>query len=386
MLAQLGRHLETVGMPEVEKAVVKATFRDEEPPKEKHMLALVDFSFKNRMTLHDICGSLRLRLKSSRWEVLLKAQTVLHRLLREGSAEFSREMTREHQAVDFERFHDDSSYDSWHYSKICVAYGAYLVEKIRNYKLDNVFAERRVQESGTDWIRTLDCDHLFRVAAAVQRQFKLLLSISFSSGGSAIHPITAKCYIQLLKDSIHLHTFQSVVVLMILEDFQSWSKSLVATALEFFREFVAQNDEYKAWSSRACALGLIESHLLPELDNVPLSIIDVLSATLDSSYVLPSEKRSKSKGAHGKKSKSRVKKMTKNASAGSSKRAHSSKKEKKADFEADFLGLSSNASAAAPSASKPATDDVFDLLSWDAPQSKQKQKKPPADTFDTLFM
>ena len=95
-------------------------------------------------------------------------------------------------------------------------YSDYLGTKGEFYKLFDFSIERKIATEGTNWIRAMDDAKLFKVSKAAQKQFEALLDCEPYANGSSIHPVAAYAYIQLLKDSIHLYTYMSVVIYLIL--------------------------------------------------------------------------------------------------------------------------------------------------------------------------
>ena len=79
------RALNVAGLSEVEKRVVKATYDDDDPPKAKHVDALLLLSAD-----HDLLPYIDRRLISVRWNVSCKSLILCHRLTLEGDERFPR--------------------------------------------------------------------------------------------------------------------------------------------------------------------------------------------------------------------------------------------------------------------------------------------------------
>jgi hypothetical protein len=217
MLHQLTRQIETVGMPELDKAVIKATFYDDDPPKEKHVLSLISETRSSSRSINtDIIDGLARRIRFDKWQVVLKVLIVTHRLIRDGAPMFIERLARDPGFMDLKYFTDDSSEDGWAMSKFIGKYGEYLIKKANNFGKFEFAVEKKMQQDGPEWIKTFEDSKLFKLGDAVQQQFDLLLNCDIYSGSVAVNPVAASAYIQLLKDSFHLYTFQSVIIYLIL--------------------------------------------------------------------------------------------------------------------------------------------------------------------------
>jgi hypothetical protein len=218
MLHQLTRKIETVGMSELDKAVIKATFFDDHPPKEKHVASLIeDTNTSMRSLAIDILDGLARRVRSDKWQIVLKTEIVVHRILREGGAVFAERFARDPSFMDLRSFMDESGKEvSWTMSKLIGRYGTYLVQKSITFGSFDFAVERKIQAEGTDWIKTFEEKKLFKLGGFVQKQLDAALECEIEATGFDVHPIASCAYIQMLKDCFYLYTFQSIVIYFIL--------------------------------------------------------------------------------------------------------------------------------------------------------------------------
>lgn len=112
--------------------VIKATSHERTPPKEKHIFQLVQGShwggsIENREAP---CGSiyrqLGKRLLSEEWIVVLKSLVVFHRIFREGSDSFAKEVSRSSSSIFNLQGFRDSSHGGWSHVPFIRTYGRYL--------------------------------------------------------------------------------------------------------------------------------------------------------------------------------------------------------------------------------------------------------------------
>jgi hypothetical protein len=208
-------------MSELDKAVIKATFFDDNPPKEKHVISLIDDTNTTMRSLAiDILDGLARRVRSDKWQVVLKTEIVVHRILREGGAVFAERFARDPSFLDLRSFMDESGGQAgWGMSKFVGRYGSYLIQKSITFGSFDFAVERRIQAEGTDWIKAFDEKKLFKLGGFVQKQFDAALECEIEVSGFDVHPIASCAYIQMLKDSFYLYTFQSILIYYILGKF-----------------------------------------------------------------------------------------------------------------------------------------------------------------------
>lgn len=389
-------------MKEIDAAVVKATFRDDDPPKEKHVAFLVNQTFSSRdpNRLNEIFDSLRRRTSTKFWEVAAKILIVVHRILREGDPLFFNCASKNATALNLRSFVDESSSDAWGESRFISFYSDYLASKLAMFRKHNFSIEQRLQRQGPDWIKGMDSSVLFPLAKDAQIVFSSLLCCEVYNSAVGIHPISVAAWINLLRDSFQLYTFLSIVVFLVLDRFQKSSRSECEMGLEIFKEFVRHNDIFEKWCSSACALGIIEKDLLPDFESVPKQIVHTLQDYLDTHDFETTEQEKEKKG----KKKRVKKKSTKTApeqvnndlfiprlrppsssptSRNSMIRSNSGSAlgytNGKAATEFDLLGLDD----IKQTVNEKRDEGSFDLLSWGAPREEHKSKKEtnPFDSF-----
>jgi hypothetical protein len=293
---QLNRTLETAGMGDIETATVKATFSDDFFPKEKHVADLVGHTRAGRSS--EVVQYLRRRLRTNSWKTALKTLNVIHRVLREGSPAAAEHFSREPGKLAMRGFSDDSDPTAWGHCKFIGFYSEYLICKLETFSRLEFAPERRIQDQGAEWLKKIAAPDLFAHAEFVSRQFNALLACEVFVERVDVHPVAKSAMIQLLKDSFHIYSYCSMVIVIILDQFQHWNKTLRGEALEFYRNFVVQNSKFKDWAVRSCKLEIIDYDVLPDFDSVPTKIVHTLEAfhkEASGEEPLDSEKASKKK-------------------------------------------------------------------------------------------
>lgn len=80
-----------VGLSDIEEAIVKATFKDDERPKEKHVERIIEHT--NDFSQDNIVPHLVERLHSESWQVVMKTLSVVHIVARDGHINFIKVVT-----------------------------------------------------------------------------------------------------------------------------------------------------------------------------------------------------------------------------------------------------------------------------------------------------
>ena len=175
------RAFATAGLSAVETAVVKATFDDDERPKQKHLRTIADYvelelagtgydtyATSKNLTLVEM---LRKRVTSSSnhtlsWRVVLKTLITMHTLLRESDRAFSEELSqsgRDRVLSVTMRYVDRASSRSQFHSEFQHKYSRYLVEKLEVFAQLGYNVERKVVQRNKDFFKSFDVDELGKI-------------------------------------------------------------------------------------------------------------------------------------------------------------------------------------------------------------------------------
>ena len=140
----------SAGQRDVDVAFVKATNRDEGPPKEKHVDLLLRTSASEVWgTQAYIVGRIERSLLSSKsCVVVAKTLVLLHKLLKEGGAMFRENFYKgfSHLFDHLSNFKDDKSRYTWQLSTFIRAYAAFLYQRCILYSSFPTTAEEAEEE------------------------------------------------------------------------------------------------------------------------------------------------------------------------------------------------------------------------------------------------
>lgn len=125
----------SVGTPDLEVAIVKATSHEEVPPEERYVQAVLHLtSFSRAYVNACVCNIARRLSKTHNWVVAIKALILAHRLLRDGDAAFEKELMLSRKqgmrVLNVSDFCDESHSNGWDFSAFVHAYGLYLDSRL----------------------------------------------------------------------------------------------------------------------------------------------------------------------------------------------------------------------------------------------------------------
>lgn len=189
------RNIVTLNLNEVDMAIVKATYDDDHPPKEKHVVRLITLSHREH-DAHFLTNLLR-RLNDNKWRQVLKTLIVVHRLCRDGHVScieklFQRRpyLKESKNFYDFNLTHISSTirkYASYVYVYISsihtnniiliIIFCRYLDHKCVVYKIINFCPENLLPSKAKNWCMELSIEDILALLPAQQTQFDILLSI-----------------------------------------------------------------------------------------------------------------------------------------------------------------------------------------------------------------
>lgn len=125
----------SVGTPDLEIAIVKATSHEESASEERYVQVVLHLtSFSRAYVNACVCSISRRLSKTCNWIVAIKALILAHRLLRDGDAAFEKELMLSRKqgmcVLNVSDFRDDSHTHGWDFSAFVHAYGLYLDDRL----------------------------------------------------------------------------------------------------------------------------------------------------------------------------------------------------------------------------------------------------------------
>lgn len=189
-MANVVRNLSVVGLSDIETTVVKATYDDDEKPKQKHVDTLIRLSIRSPNM--DLMALFRTRLAEKSWNVVLKTLIVIHRLMNEGSEGFLRIVSEKPLELNTMSFHDRKNSLAWAMTRLIHVYGDYMAEKATVFKNIQFSGERVPAKESSKFFMELTLPKLMIVMPHIQMQLDKLLCCTPYTEDDQPHPIAAQ--------------------------------------------------------------------------------------------------------------------------------------------------------------------------------------------------
>ena len=206
------RAINVAGLSEVEKRVVKATYDDDDPPKAKHVEALLLLSAD-----HELLPYLDKRIISPLWNVCLKTVIVMHKLALEGDERFLSELASSPSLFSLPQSFDVSADPTASaHTAFVHAYAAYMAVKVDAFSAVKLSVERYTPADSQKWAMKLSSPKLCKVLPRLQKQFDRLLLTMPRNSEDIHHPITIAAMALCIKDAFRLYSILTITMLVVL--------------------------------------------------------------------------------------------------------------------------------------------------------------------------
>jgi len=275
-MSNIVRNVVTAGLDAVEKSAVKATYNDNDPPKVKHVEALLNaLKFG---TEHDIVLLLVSRFEDKHWNVVLKTLMVIHRLCNEGVVDrFLVKLCNTPHVLNLSGFRDTSDPEVWGHSQFIQVYADYLSEKVFVYKMLNYCGERNSTSQNKNWALALTVERITDAMPKVQGQFEKLLEIKpYTDKDDVCHPITKSAFMLLIKDAYKLHSLLYVCHLVVLDTFQKMNLKQCELCLDVCQKYLIQNKRFRDWAQSLVKNNVLPGSVLQDFETLPSGFVGLL--------------------------------------------------------------------------------------------------------------
>eukprot|EP01129_Flabellula_baltica_P004145 TRINITY_DN1416_c2_g1_i1.p1 TRINITY_DN1416_c2_g1~~TRINITY_DN1416_c2_g1_i1.p1 ORF type:complete len:513 (-),score=90.84 TRINITY_DN1416_c2_g1_i1:46-1539(-) len=248
------------------KSVHKATNFKAKPPKEKHVQAVLTFTYNSRSS-EEIIRSMGVRKDKSNWAVVLKVLILMHRCFKDGDDQFIDLLTNRSTDIFALNYFKRSAPPNHVITVFISKYARYLEEKVSVYKMVHYQFEK-----------TPDCLKEFsnmaetlRVVSKLQSQLNALCNCKLRVRISDLR-LVKFAYRYLLKDSFDLYAKLNEVLLELSELFWDMNKSDATKVIAIYKLFIK---ETSALSNMYNNANMMFSNL-PKLKEIDSSIITTM--------------------------------------------------------------------------------------------------------------
>ncbi|SPQ97794.1 unnamed protein product (mitochondrion) [Plasmodiophora brassicae] len=242
----------TYGLRQHDKDIVKATWNDDTPTGEELIQSLIDYS--SRSARHGLAGAIRQRITpQSPWKVVLKALSLVHRLIRDGDESFLQDALHCHRMLALDDYCESSTQEGVGQSSFIGQYARFLSQKLDMYNELNYVLERRFKDnssSAMEWIGSLPLTEIQRTFGLVFTAMERLVDCEVYVMYDDIHPIARKTLVMLLKDSLRFYSFLTISIFQLIDQVNTFDNLVCAWMSEQLDRFSKLNVRYKSWSHK----------------------------------------------------------------------------------------------------------------------------------------
>jgi len=284
-----------------QRAVVKACDSANKPTKRKHLETLLRATFRQDVPVSDICEGLisKAESKSSSWTSVVKALTVLHRLLQDGHERFGMYATTRSGTLNLANFRDLKTTEGQAMSYFIRSYAEFLNTKIRvdralGFDICHVKAKEKMtflkSETGPKLVETIQ--QIQELTASIDTFYKGLKG-AVATGVDplpgmpdtldyvCVSLVSREPMCIILQDALRFFVTQNDAMVNILERYFSLTKSNAASSYQLYDRFSHQCQEIDQFVALCRRHDLLEGKEVPELATAPLSILPSMKAFLD---------------------------------------------------------------------------------------------------------
>ena len=218
---------------------------------------------------HELLPFLDRRMVSPLWNVCLKCLSLVHKLSLEADERFLTELQSAPSLLSVpQQFDTTADPTATSHSRFIQSYAAYLVSKVRSFQLLHVSCERQQPADSKRWVMKLAVPTLVRGLPLLQRQFDALLLVQPANSSDLNHPIPIACMTLVIKDAFRLYSVLTVMMLAVLERYESMTLPQTERMLQATHKFLIQNAKFRKWADKLCKNGFVDRKLLPKFDAV----------------------------------------------------------------------------------------------------------------------
>ncbi len=246
------KNIATAGLTDLETAVIKATYDDDDPPKEKHVARLVSASMNDRdFSFYQLIEK---RLDESSWRIVLKALILLHRIFRDGDVAALRRVARDKRHIS--RLTTFSDPDALTSSTFTQKYCKFLLSKLDVYAYCKYSGERVPPSESRSWSLGLNLRQVIESLPRIQRQFDTLLEVEPEVRKDEDHPIIRSAMAMLLRDALRIYGLATVQLSVAMDKYKEMNMEQLNTLIKCSDASKTLNQTFRRWLRVVQDMGL----------------------------------------------------------------------------------------------------------------------------------
>eukprot|EP00035_Acanthoeca_spectabilis_P022033 m.441613 g.441613 ORF g.441613 m.441613 type:complete len:339 (+) comp18686_c0_seq1:75-1091(+) len=261
----------------LQSALIKATDSEALPPKEKHLQALIKYSFFQE-SCPTIAQTLVERTKKKSWIPVLKSLVTSHRLLRDASKDFARMLSGIQGPFQLGYFTDSTSPEAAHLSVFIQRYSIYLNQKVQCFKkLGYDYCHCKSVAEG-DQLARISPPDIFELLEIVLDQMSTVLDIT---DGDEINSIVGNLVVKeattyLFKDVLRLWICANSASCNMLERYFTMEKKQAQITLRLYEQFVKLCNRTDKFVKVCSLVGCNDGKSIPSLGEAPSVLLPKL--------------------------------------------------------------------------------------------------------------
>lgn len=289
------RAFATAGLNAVETAVVKATYEDDDRPKQKHIKTICDYvelelagtgydtsSMNKHQTLVEMFRK-RLNNNSSMssssisWKIVIKTLITIHILFRECDLAFIEEFSQYGQSRVFlscKGFVDNTSSNTIVHSTFIRKYSRYLSEKLSVFTQLSFNVERKLGQNNKEFFKEFDVNTLGKILPKIMKQLHTILEVEPQLNGATfmVHTLIKESMLLLIKDSLRIYSSIQLILWELLCSFQKLNLDQAKWVSKTYRQYFDLNERYQKWFAKVVRLGIVNHQYAPKFNTVKYSL------------------------------------------------------------------------------------------------------------------
>eukprot|EP00041_Stephanoeca_diplocostata_P018481 m.386935 g.386935 ORF g.386935 m.386935 type:complete len:345 (+) comp21026_c0_seq6:187-1221(+) len=282
------------------KTVIKATDSDPQPPKQKHLTALIGFTFHPEINLRDMASKLVERSKQKSWAPVLKTLVTTHRLLRDANVDFADTLHAVGGPFQLGYFTDTSTSDAPTISIFIQRYSLYLNQKVQSTKKMGFDYCHCKSASRSEALATDGPPAIFEKLESILDLMSAILDLAEDGSMRSIigNFVVREAASMLFKDVMRLWVCANAASCNILERYFSMTQRQAQVSLRLYETFVKQcgrTDKFVEICN--LVMGDSTSQKIPPLGDTPRILLPKLKEYLKQAKGSPSTPRREMRGS-----------------------------------------------------------------------------------------
>ena len=282
------RAFATAGLNAVETAVVKATFEDDDRPKQKHIKTICDYvelelagtgydtsSMSKNLTLVEMFRKRvnTMNNNSLSWRIVIKTLITIHILFRDCDLAFVDEFAQSGHNRVFtltKGFVDNTTSNSIVHSTFIRKYSRYLSEKLMVYKQLNFNVERKLVQNNKDFFKSFDINTLGKILPKIMKQLHCIIEVEPQLNGATfvVHKLVQESMLLLIKDSLRIYSSIQLILWELLCSFQKLNLDQAKWISKTYNQYFDLNQRYQQWFGKVVRLGIVNHQYQPKFNTV----------------------------------------------------------------------------------------------------------------------